>query len=221
MRTFRTRVKVCGITSAFDAGAAIAAGADAIGVILTDSPRQLTIEQAERVFAAVPPFIARIGVFVDADEAEVAEAVVRLRLSAVQFHGAETAERCAAAPAPVIKALRVGESFSLLESCEPYRGAVAGLLLDTYVPGKAGGTGKTFAWERLGRIPDFVPVIVAGGLNPVNVGAAIRALRPFGVDVSSGVEEHPRAKDPYKLRAFVEAVRAADEEVCDGLAAAN
>lgn len=220
MRTFRTRVKVCGITSAFDAAAAVAAGADAIGVILADSPRQLTIEEAEEVLAAVPPFVARVGVFVDADERFVAEACARLGLTAAQFHGDETPEACAACGTPVIKAMKVGESFSVLEACEPYRGAVAGLLLDTYVAGKVGGTGKTFAWDRLGRVPDFAPSVVAGGLNPVNVGACVRALRPFAVDVSSGVEEHARAKDPFKLRAFVEAVRSADEEVDDGLAAA-
>lgn len=221
MRAFRTRIKVCGVTSAFDAASAVSAGADVIGVILSDSPRQLTLDQAEAVLAAVPPFVARVGVFVDADPAFVAEAATRLRLSAVQLHGDESPEACGASPVPVVKAVRVGESFSVVDACEPYRGCVAGLLLDTYVPGKVGGTGKTFAWERLGKLPDFAPVVVAGGLTPVNVGACIRALRPFAVDVSSGVEEHVRAKDPYKLRAFVEAVRAADEEADGGLKAAN
>jgi phosphoribosylanthranilate isomerase len=205
-------VKVCGLTSADDAAEAVRAGADAVGVILAESPRQVTLTEAEQIFAAVPPFVARVGVFVDAPADYVERAVARLNLAAVQFHGYETPEQCAAAPAPVIKAVRVGRDFDDSE-LEHYLGVVAGLLLDTLVEGVDGGSGRTFPWERVAPLPAWAPVIVAGGLNPVNVGGAIRALAPYGVDVSSGVEERLRYKDRARLHAFVAAVRAADEEV--------
>ncbi|MBW6468325.1 MAG: phosphoribosylanthranilate isomerase [Coriobacteriia bacterium] len=212
MRNVRTRVKVCGLTSADDAAEAVRAGADAVGVILAESPRQVTLTEAEEVLAAVPPFVDRIGVFVDAPADYVERAVAKLDLVAVQFHGSEEPERCAAAPVPVIKAVRVGPDFDAA-ALDRYRGTVAALLFDTYVEGMDGGTGRTFPWEKAAPLPSWAPVIVAGGLNPVNVGGAIRALAPFGVDVSSGVEERLRHKDRMKLHAFVAAVRAADEEV--------
>ena len=212
MRNVRTRVKVCGLTSADDAAEAVRAGADAVGVILAESPRQVTLTEAEQIFAAVPPFVARVGVFVDAPADYVERAVARLNLAAVQFHGYEAPEQCAAAPAPVIKAVRVGRDFDDRE-LEHYLGVVAGLLLDTLVEGVDGGSGRTFPWERVAPLPVWAPVIVAGGLNPVNVGGAIRALAPYGVDVSSGVEERLRHKDRARLHAFVAAVRTADQEV--------
>lgn len=212
MFSVRTRVKVCGLASAGDAVESVRAGADALGVILAESQRQVTLTEAEEIFAEVPPFVARVGVFVDAPPDYVERAVARLSLAAVQFHGSETPEQCAAAPAPVIKAVRVKPEFDPAE-IDPYRGTVAALLFDTYVEGMSGGTGRTFPWEAAGPLPDWAPVIVAGGLNPVNVGAAIRALHPFGVDVSSGVEERLRHKDRFRLHAFVAAVRAVDEEV--------
>ncbi len=212
MRSVRTRVKVCGITTPVDAAAAVRAGADALGVILSDSVRQVTLEEAEAICAAVPPFVARVGVFVDAPEHFVAEAIGRLNLTAVQFHGTESPERCAATPAPVIKAVRVGVEFDPA-GAEPYRGSVSALLYDTYVEGMDGGTGRTFPWEAALPLPEWAPVIVAGGLRPSNVSGAIAALSPFAVDVSSGVEERPRHKDKISLYAFVAAVRAADEEV--------
>ncbi len=205
-------MKVCGLASASDADEAVRAGADAVGVILAESPRQVTLTEAEEIFAGVPPFVARVGVFVDAPPDYVERAVARLNLAAVQFHGSESPEMCAAAPAPVIKAVRIKPEFDAAE-VEAYRGHVAALLFDTYVEGVQGGTGRTFPWETAGPLPGWAPVIVAGGLNPVNVGAAIRALHPFGVDVSSGVEECLRHKDRFKLHAFVVAVRATDEEV--------
>ncbi|MDP2233406.1 MAG: N-(5'-phosphoribosyl)anthranilate isomerase, partial [Actinomycetota bacterium] len=147
----RTRIKVCGVASAHDAGAAVAAGADAIGVIFAPSPRQVTIEQARAILADVPPPVARVGVFVDADPAFVAAAVARVGLTAVQFHGDESPETCVAAPAPVIKAFAVGAGargpigaavgteFGI-DVAEPYRGSVAALLLDTYDSQSSGGT---------------------------------------------------------------------------------
>jgi phosphoribosylanthranilate isomerase len=212
MRTQRTRVKICGITNAEDAAAAVAAGADALGVVLTEGPRQVSLDEAEAALRRVPPLVARVGVFVDADPAFVAEAVRRLRLSAVQFHGDETPEDCAAAPAPVVKAIRVSDGSDPVPDLEAFRGAASLFLLDTYVRGERGGTGVSFAWESLPPLPEWAPIVVAGGLTPVNVGAAILALVPFAVDVSSGVEERRRHKDHMKLHAFVAAARAADEE---------
>jgi len=208
----RTRIKICGLTRAEDAAAAVSAGADALGVVLAPSKRRVTLDEAAEVFADVPPLVARVGVFVDAHADEVWEAVARLGLAAVQFHGDEAPETCATAPVPVIKALRVGPDFSA-ERADAYRGAVSALLLDTFVPGEQGGTGVAFDWyDVAGRLPRWAPVLLAGGLGPANVGAAIRALRPYAVDVSSGVESAPGVKYHRSIYAFVAAVRAADEE---------
>jgi phosphoribosylanthranilate isomerase len=205
-------VKICGISNAEDAIACVKAGADALGIVLTEGPRQVSIDEAAEALAAVPPFVARVGVFVDADPAFVEEAAARLRLSALQFHGDESPQECANAPAPVIKAIRVAEGF---DPCvmAPYRSVVTALLLDTFVRGECGGTGVPFAWEHVPDLPRWAPIIVAGGLTPVNVAAAMAALKPFAVDVSSGVEERRRHKDHMKVQAFLTAVRTADVEV--------
>lgn len=212
----RTRIKMCGLTRPEDAAHAVSSGADAIGVVLAPSKRQATLDQAAAVFADVPPLVARVGVFVDAHADEVWEAVSRLGLTAVQFHGDEAPETCAAAPVPVIKALRVGPGFDPAIA-EAYRGSVAALLLDTFVAGGAqGGTGVAFDWYRVaGRLPAWAPVVLAGGLGLANVGEAVRALRPFAVDVSSGIEVAPGVKDHAVMDEFVAAVRAADLEVSD------
>lgn len=234
MTQSRTRVKVCGITSAADAAAAVRAGADAVGVILAPSPRQVSIEQAEEILADVPPFVARVGVFVDASEEYVAEAVERLGLAAAQFHGDESPEHCATAPAPVVKAFRVaagrindeesgtnhgqnaqiGAKFDG-DYVEPYQALVAAVLLDTYDPHLHGGTGKTLAWDTITELPGWAPFILAGGLTPENVGEAIAAVRPFAVDVSSGVESAPGIKDHDAIERFCAAVRDADGRTSD------
>ena len=188
------------------------AGADAVGVVLAESPRQMSIDEAAEAFVDVPPPVARIGVFVDAPADYVERAVEQIGLTAVQFHGSETPEMCAATPAPVIKAFRVGTEFDV-EAMEPFRETVAAVLLDTYDSQSSGGTGKTFDWQRTAGLSGRAPIILAGGLNPINVGEAIRTLHPFAVDVSSGVEERPRQKDRFKIEAFVAAVREADGEV--------
>jgi phosphoribosylanthranilate isomerase len=172
----------------------------------------VTLEQAEVAFAGVPPFITRVGVFVDADAAFVAEAVARLGLGAVQFHGSETPEACAAAPVPAIKAFRIGPAFSAA-AVAPYEGAVSAVLFDAFVAGVAGGTGRTFPWrEAAAAVPEWAPLVLAGGLASGNVGAAVAALHPFAVDVSSAVEVSPGVKDPARMLSFVAAVRAAEEE---------
>ena len=213
MAQARTRVKICGITSAEDAIAAVEAGADAVGVILAPSPRQVTLEAAVEALSVVPPLVSRVGVFVDPTLEQVREAVQRLRLDLVQFSGDESCELCVESPAPVLKTIQVGTTFDS-ESAEPYRGLVAALLVDKHVTGIRGGTGKALSWHTLHGSPEWAPLFVAGGLDPDNVGDAIRALHPFAVDVSSGVEERPGRKDHGKIRAFMAAVRAADSEVC-------
>lgn len=217
----RTRVKICGITDEADAALAVAVGADAVGVVLAESPRRVTLEQAKEALSAVPPLVTRVGVFVDAEPAFVAEAVRTLRLGAVQLHGDEPPEACANAPVPAIKAFRVSGPEALA-AIGAYRGAVGAVLLDARVPGARGGTGVTFDWEAVrGALPSWAPVVVAGGLHAENVGTAIRTLRPYAVDVSSGVESAPGVKDPAKVRRFMAAVRAGDAEVMAAMQAAE
>lgn len=211
-----TRIKVCGITRPEDAVAAAAAGADAVGVVFAPSPRQVTAARAAEVLSALPDEVRRVGVFVNPSLEEVAEAVELARLDMVQLHGEESPEFCVAVGMPVAKAVRVGPDFDSA-MIEPYRGAITLLLLDTYVPGVAGGTGLPFGWHELaGRLPSTAPIAVGGGLRSYNVAEAIRVLRPFAVDVSSGVEASPGIKDVRLMEAFVAEVRAANREVWNG-----
>ncbi len=207
----RTRIKICGLTRARDAQAAVAAGADALGVVFAPSPRQVTIERACAVLADAPPAVARIGVFVDAPLEEVVAAIDACGLTAVQLSGTESPRDCQSLPVPAIKAFHVGTDFPL-HTMEPYRGHAAALLLDTFVTGKAGGTSQSFDWHATGDLPGWAPSFVAGGLHADNVGECIRALRPFAVDVSSGVEACAGIKDEDRIAAFCDAVRDADME---------
>jgi len=191
--------------------AAVGAGADAVGVVFAESPRQVGIDEAADILAQVPPFVARVGVFVDAPSEFVEAAVRGAGLSAVQFHGSETPAQCGKAPAPVIKTVRVGTEFDI-EALEPFRGQASAVLLDKLDPQRHGGTGKTFSWRTIAELPEWAPTVLAGGLDPVNVGVAISMVHPFAVDVSSGVEERPGHKDAHRMAAFVAAVRAADGE---------
>lgn len=201
------RVKICGITSVEDALAAVEAGADALGFMFyPPSPRNLTPEAAREIIGALPPFVARVGVFVDATADEIRRTIAASGIDTLQLHGRETPEFCAAwSPYPVLKAFRVRGPESL-EALPAYRGH--SWLLDSYVAGALGGTGQTFSWElaadavrRGGR------VVLAGGLTADNVADAVRAVRPWGVDVSSGVESAPGRKDAARVRAFVRAAK--------------
>lgn len=205
----RTRIKICGMTREEDVAAAVSAGADAVGFIFAPSPRRVEIETAARLAAAVPPPVGRVGVFVDAPITEIVEAVERCGLTAVQLCGSEPAEICDLLLVPAIKVIAVGTEFGWREA-EPYRGHATAILLDTYDPQRAGGTSQTFAWQEIGETPGWAPFFVAGGLAPHNVRDCIIALRPYAVDVSSGVESAPGIKDHDKIRAFCEAVREAD-----------
>ena len=212
MKVSRTRIKVCGLTRASDAQAAVRAGADALGVILAPGHRRsLTVKQAAVVFARLPHTVARVGVFVDASLEDVSRAIEQLGLTEVQLHGAEGPMYCASIEVPVVKTFRVGPGFDPAD-IERYRGAVAGVLLDTLVEGVAGGSGKSFDYKLARDVPRGAPVYLAGGLRPENVREAVRRLRPAGVDVSSGVEESPGVKSEEKMKRFVAEVRAADLE---------
>jgi len=204
----RTRVKICGITSRQDALDAVRFGADAIGLVFyPPSPRCVTPEQAAAIVERLPPFVAVVGLFVNASREEIAEVLAAARIDLLQFHGSECPDYCAGHGRPYIKAVRVQQGLDLLAERERYAGASA-LLLDTYQPGVPGGTGQAFDWSL---IPPVLggEVILAGGLTPDNVGEAVRRVRPYAVDVSGGVEREKGRKDAAKIRAFMRGVASA------------
>ncbi len=199
------KVKVCGTTRLKDALLAVEYGADAIGFIFyKKSPRYVTAKTAKEICSKLPPFVHRVGVFVNETADKINRIVDRCGLDAVQLHGDESPAFCKKIKCRVIKAVRVKDAASLKEMS---RYAVDGFLLDTYKEDQWGGTGKVFDWELAARAKKYGSVIIAGGLNPRNVKAAIRKVQPYGVDVSSGVEQSPGKKDPKKVKAFLKAVR--------------
>ena len=205
------KVKICGITSAEDACRAVESGADAIGLMFYEkSPRHVTLAEAAWISRAVPPFISKVGVFVNSDRETVEEAVQYCGLDALQFHGEETPSFCESfLPRKTIKAFRVKDAATL-EVLLEYYGRVDAVLLDSYVAGQRGGTGATFNWDLARRAKEGgVPVVLAGGLTPDNVAKAVRLVGPYGVDVSSGVESAPGRKDGEKVAAFIRAAKAA------------
>jgi phosphoribosylanthranilate isomerase len=200
------RSKICGITRVEDALVAARAGADAIGLVFfAPSPRAVTLQRAREIVAALPPFVTVVGLFVNASRCEINETLDAVRLDVLQFHGDETPEQCWGYDRPYIKALRVRPGDDLAAACELYRGA-AGLLLDAFVEGVPGGTGVAFDW---GLVPAQLskPIILAGGLTPENVSEAIQQVRPYGVDVSGGVEQSKGIKDSRRVEGFIKAVR--------------
>ena len=201
----RTRVKICGITRPEDALAAVRQGADAIGLVFyPPSPRAVTPQQAAAIANSVPPFVTVVGLFVNAGRETVADVLARARLDLLQFHGDESPEQCEGHGRPYIKAVRMRDEVDLHQLSEQYAGA-AGLLLDTYMKGRPGGTGEAFGWERIPR--DLAgSLVLAGGLNADNVEQAIRQVRPYAVDVSGGVEEAKGIKDVSKIEAFMRGV---------------
>lgn len=203
------RVKICGVTRVEDALAAVAAGADALGFMFyPPSPRFLRLDQAAAIARELPPLVSRVGVFVDAAPERVHEAIAAAGLDTLQFHGKESPEYCRGFPGRrVVKAFRM-QNASSLQALEDYRGMA--WLLDSYVAGAFGGTGQTFNWDlACEAVRRGGTVILAGGLTPDNVGRAVAAVRPFAVDVSSGVESEPGRKDPARMREFVRVAREA------------
>jgi phosphoribosylanthranilate isomerase len=202
-------VKICGITRAEDGVAAARAGAHAIGLgFYAPSTRKLDVAQALPIARALPPFVTAVALFVDPDPALVRDVVARVPVSLLQFHGNETPEFCRAFGLPYIKAVHVKPGRDLLQYAGCYSDA-RGMLFDAYVSGYYGGTGAAFDWSAIPRdLP--LPTILSGGLTPENVARAIRQVRPWAVDVSSGVESGKGLKDAAKIAAFMRGVRSAD-----------
>ena len=200
------KIKICGITRIEDALAAVEAGADALGFMFyAASPRCITPAQAAPIIRTLPPFVAKVGVFVDASEADIHSVIETCGIDTLQLHGQETPEFCRRFRQNVIKAFRIRDADSLRLTADYSQQT---WLLDSFVPGKPGGTGATFNWEFAAQaVQGGGRVILAGGLTPENVARAVQQVRPFGVDVSSGVESAPGLKDPKKIRAFVQAAR--------------
>jgi phosphoribosylanthranilate isomerase/adenine/guanine phosphoribosyltransferase-like PRPP-binding protein len=209
----RNGVKICGITTAEDALAAVAAGADALGFVMSASPRQVSAAEVRAIVDRLPPFVATVGVFVDEPLTRVQEASAAAGVSMVQLQGDESPDYCRAVGRPVIKGFKVGGLVDLRKVADY---PVAACLFDTLVEGEAGGTGRRFDWGRLDGLVFPRPVIVAGGLTAETVGDLIHRLNPAMVDVSSGVAADARRKDPARMRAFVDAVRRARRDVAAG-----
>jgi len=207
------KVKVCGITNQADALVAVEAGADALGFnFYARSPRYIAPEEARRIIARLPPTVLCVGVFVNEDDADtVARMAERSGVSAVQLHGDETPEYCAALGGhEVIKALRVGKDFAPEEAA---RYPAQSILLDAYNAHARGGTGETFDWTLARRTREVVAQLyLAGGLTPENVAGAVAAVAPYAVDVCSGVELAPGRKDSVRVRAFIAAARACEKK---------
>lgn len=217
-----TRVKFCGLTTPDDAAAAARAGADAVGFVFADSPRRVSSEDAFHISRSLSPFVVRVGVFVDESYDQVARTVEAARLHVVQLHGDEDngfVARLRRLGCDVVKAVRMRDEADVDAVVQTDADA---LLLDTFSAERAGGTGRTFDWRlaesalaALAEHGRVTPVVLAGGLTPENVGDAVQTVRPYGVDVSSGVEREPGRKCPVKMRLFVRKVREADGSAKD------
>ena len=202
----RTRIKICGITRVEDARIAVELGADAIGLVFyAPSPRNVSLDQARAIIAAIPPFVTIVGLFVDPAQGEVELVLRRCSLSLLQFHGDEAPDFCCRFGLPYLKAARVRADADLVQYLSSYH-AAQGWLLDAYHDRLYGGTGEPFDWKLIPR--DLArPAILSGGLTPDNVGAAVRQVRPWAVDVSSGVEAAKGVKDAAKIAAFIAGVK--------------
>ncbi|MDE2457176.1 MAG: phosphoribosylanthranilate isomerase [Burkholderiales bacterium] len=210
----RTRIKICGLTREADVDDALDAGADALGFVLwPGSARHVGVARAAELVARMPPFVTPVLLFVNASPQELRAATEALPQALLQFHGDETPEQCTAAGRPYLRAARMAPGFDLLDFARRYPDA-AGLLLDTHVP-SYGGSGKVFDWSL---VPPSVPapVVLSGGLSPANVTAGVLRVRPWAVDVSSGVESAKGIKNAALMRRFCKAVREADDRLAAG-----
>ncbi|GAB6099306.1 phosphoribosylanthranilate isomerase [Halanaerocella petrolearia] len=196
-----TRVKICGLTNLEDARQVVRCGADLVGFIFAESPRQVINEDVIRISKQLPVDTKKVGVFANQSAEEIKEVIANCSLDYIQLHGDETPTFCSQFDLPVIKAFRVKDKSSLNQLKE-YQ--VDKYLLDTYLPDQLGGTGKTFNWELAKEAKRYGDIIVAGGLKPSNVAQVIKEINPWGIDVSSGVELEPGKKDQKKVREFIE-----------------
>ena len=203
----RTRVKICGITRSADAHAAAALGADAIGLVFyPPSPRYVELDTAQRIVAALPPFVSVVALFVNAPAKQVQQVLAALRVDLLHFHGDETPAACERFQRPYIKAVPMGAGANVNEYAHTFNSAAA-LLLDSHGGAKTGGSGQGFDWARIPQ-QCAKPLILAGGLRPENVATALRQVRPYAVDVSSGVESAKGIKDATLMREFLRGVYA-------------
>ncbi|MBE0479322.1 phosphoribosylanthranilate isomerase [Candidatus Aerophobetes bacterium] len=202
------KIKICGITNKEDAFLAVNLGVDALGFIFAKSPRQIAPEEAKRIIKKLPPFVDRVGVFVNEEPQKVLQIARFCLLSTCQFHGDESPSYCEEFPYKLIKSFFVKDEVP--DNILDYEGRVDACLLDTFSSAKRGGTGKVFNWEiaRKVKMPGL-PLILSGGLTPDNVAEAIDKVRPYAVDVASGVEDAPGKKSRNKLQKFIEIVRRA------------
>jgi phosphoribosylanthranilate isomerase len=207
------RIKICGLTRDEDIKAAVAAGADAVGFVFTSSPRCISSETALRLCSYVPEGVLRVGLFLDQDRSEIDRVVNSVPLDILQFHGSETEPECNVYGLPWLKAVAMEHAGSAQQAERDYPGAM-GLLLDSHKTGKRGGSGKVFDWSMSGSLTK--PVWLAGGLNADNVARAVQTVRPYAVDVSSGVEASPGIKDVSRIKAFIKAVRDVEGELSNG-----
>lgn len=201
----RTRVKICGITRLEDALSVVKHGADAIGLVFyAPSPRNVSIAAAQQIVDALPPFVSKVGLFVNAESTYIKQVLSKVKLDTLQFHGDETVSDCEQINMPYYKAIRVKKDTNLLQYAQSYKSAQA-LLLDAYSEAAVGGTGMVFDWQL---IPSNIgkPIILAGGLTAENVGIAIRQVAPYAVDVSGGVEQSKGIKDDNKIASFMRVV---------------
>ena len=204
----RTRIKFCGITRVEDAVAACALGIDAIGLVLTSRSRRcVTPMQAREIRRALPPFVVAVTLFMDDEPGFIADAIATVQPDLLQFHGSESQDECLRFEMPYLKAIAMGGADAAPQLHE--HTAAVGFVFDAHAPGAPGGGGRTFDLSRIPRAPTR-PLILAGGLNPGNVVESIAIAAPFAVDVSSGIESAAGIKDAARMRAFVDAVRAAD-----------
>jgi phosphoribosylanthranilate isomerase len=207
--TVRTRIKICGLREPAHARLAAESGADAIGLVFyPPSPRYVKPEEAAKVAAALPPYVQAVGLFVNEKEAAIRSILERVPIDLLQFQGDETPEFCAAFGKPFVRAVRMEEGVDLVEYAHRFTSARA-LLLDAHVAGEKGGTGTTFDWARVPREAPL-PLILSGGLTAANVGRAVREVRPWAVDVSSGVERSRGVKDPALIVDFIRSVQRED-----------
>ncbi len=204
-----TRIKICGITNVQDAKNAVSLGADAIGLIFhAPSARNLDCKRAYEIRDSLPNSVAAIAVVVDLDESMMSSILARVKPDYIQYHGSELPQQCDDVGVPYIKAIRVQSTEQIIDTVESYPNAKA-ILLDAYDKDRVGGTGKRFSWSLIPKTE--VPIILAGGLRPDNVGRAIEEVRPFAVDVSTSVETSGGFKDAVAIKRFIRSVRDADQ----------
>ncbi|MFA5929197.1 MAG: phosphoribosylanthranilate isomerase [Candidatus Margulisiibacteriota bacterium] len=193
------KIKICGITNIEDALLAASLGANALGFIFAKSPRQVSVNSVQEISAKLPPFLSKIGIFVNESVDQVNETVKQCGLNAVQLHGTETPEHCRQVHAPVIKAFHLKKPEDL-EQIKQYEDCVSAFLFDSSTENQPGGTGTTFDWKLLAELNTAKPVIIAGGMSIENIPLLMEHLSPYAVDVNSGIESSPGKKDPEKMR---------------------